>query len=502
MPKKFICSSTEPIVQTNCGKIRGYYFDDINTFSGIKYADAKRFRMPTPVKPWEGVKDALHYGHIAPLLAPFDISTEMLMPHRLWPENEHCQYLNIWSPSLDPESKMPVMVWLHGGGFSAGSSIEQVAYDGHNLSKYGDVIVVTLNHRLNILGFLDFSAFGQEYENSGNSGMADIVEALKWIQSNILAFGGDPDNITIFGQSGGGGKVTALCQIPTAVGLFHKAIIMSGIANVDKNTERNDEIIVREMLNQLGIPSNDVQRLETLPLSQLAKTYIKVGETLGIHSMQMRTGPTPNNWYLGNPLTVGFSEYAKKVPTIAGTVIAEFSYSQNIPQKNELSPEARRKVIASKYNADTDELIRLFKKAYPDKNELDILSLDTQFRTPTLQYLEEKSAVANTPVYSYMFSLEFDYEDGKPAWHCADIPFAFHNTELVPVCNVENVTDKLVEQFYGAFVNFAYTGNPNHDSLPHWPAFTLQHKATMVFDRISEVRVNYDIELMNLLSKH
>ncbi len=501
MAKKFLCSTSEPIVQTQAGKLRGYCLDGTYTFHGIKYANAKRFKMPTPVQPWDDVKDALGYGCIAPLLDPFSHDNELLMPHRLWPESENCQYLNIWTRSIDAAAKKPVMVWLHGGGFSAGSSIEQVAYDGDSLCKYGDVVVVTLNHRLNILGYLDLSSFGKQYANSGNSGMADIVEALRWVRENIAAFGGDPDNVTIFGQSGGGGKVTTLMQIPEAEGLFHKAIVMSGVFDMSFGGVRDDRAVVLAMLKELNLAEEDVEKLETLPFAELAGAFRRAGKALRKQNIQVMTGPTPNEWYLGDPLKVGFSELARKTPTMAGTVIAEFSFGPGVPNKQSLSADARRELIVKKYGDAADELIRLFRQAYPDKNELGLLDMDAFFRVPTIKYLEQKSAVASAPVYSYMFSLDFDYDDGKPAWHCADIPFAFHNCDIVPVCNIEGVTERLEEQFCGAYVNFARTGNPDHPALPHWPVFTPENKATMVFDRQCEVRVDYERELMDLLQK-
>ena len=227
--KEFVMSKEGPIVQTPKGKLRGFRYDGIDHFYGIRYAKAKRFQMPEPVPAWEGVKDAGSYGMNCPVLSePMPIG-EVMIPHRFWPSSEHCQYLNLWTKSCDPAAKRPVLFWIHGGGYASGSGIEQVCYDGFNLAKDDDVVVVTVNHRLNAFGYLDLSDFGEKYWNSVNVGMADLVEALRWVRDNIACFGGDPDNVTIFGQSGGGGKVTVLGQIPEAEGLFHKMIVMSGV---------------------------------------------------------------------------------------------------------------------------------------------------------------------------------------------------------------------------------------------------------------------------------
>jgi para-nitrobenzyl esterase len=460
--------------------------------------------MPKPVTPWEGVKDALSYGYISPVLDQPAPQGELMIPHRFWPENEHCQYLNIWTTSLDKAAKKPVMVWLHGGGFSAGSSIEQVAYEGDQLCQFGDVVVVSLNHRLNILGYLDMSSYGEKYKNSGNAGMADIVEALRWIKDNIAGFGGDPGNVTVFGQSGGGMKVTVLGQIPEATGLFHKGIVMSGVIDRPKAEAPTDHRpIVKAILSELNLGEGEVEKLDTVPFTILARAFNRANKKLRKQGIQVNWGPVANDWYLGDPLQTEFTSYAKTVPTMVGTVIAEFGGFRVpvIPQRNELSAEAREKLITERYGEHSGELIRLYKKAYPGKNELDLLSLDGVFRPGTLKYIEKKAATASAPVYSYLFALEFDYDNGKPAWHCSDIPFVFHNSNRVPICNIQGVTEKLEEQISRAYVNFAHTGNPNHSGLPEWPAYQADRKATMVFDRQSEARLDHERELLVLLTK-
>ena len=199
--KEFVMSKNSPIVSTPKGKLRGFRFDGVDHFYGIRYAKAKRFQMPEPVPAWEGVKDAGSYGMNCPVLSEPMPTGEVLIPHRFWPSSEHCQYLNLWTKSCEPSAKRPVLFWIHGGGYASGSGMEQICYDGFNLAKDDDVVVVTVNHRLNAFGYLDLSAFGEKYWNSVNVGMADLVEALRWVRDNIACFGGDPDNVTIFGHN-------------------------------------------------------------------------------------------------------------------------------------------------------------------------------------------------------------------------------------------------------------------------------------------------------------
>ena len=250
-----------PVLHTTSGDLKGYFYDGVYIYKGIPYAYADRFQMPVPSK-WDGVKDATNYGFVCPLQNQDTPNGELMVPHRYWPQDEHCQSLNIWTNKLDPEAKKPVLVWFHGGGYAAGSSIEQVAYDGVSIAKKGDSILVSVNHRLNILGYLDLSPFGEKYKNSANAGHADMVAALQWVHDNIALFGGDPENVTIFGQSGGGMKVIDLMQIPSADGLFQKGLVMSGVMEGDPlgAGEKDGTEIVTAMMKELGF--DDVAQLE------------------------------------------------------------------------------------------------------------------------------------------------------------------------------------------------------------------------------------------------
>jgi len=497
MAKNFLCTATEPVVQTKAGKIRGFKLDSTYTFYGIKYADAKRFQAPTPVEPWEGIKDALSYGHIAPLLRPGNPGGDLKVPHRFWPESEDCQYINVWTQSLDPEAKKPVLVWIHGGGFESGSSIEMVAYDGDNLSKNNDVVVTSINHRLNIFGFLDMSPYGKEYENSCNAGMADVVAALQWIHDNIQNFGGDPENVTIFGQSGGGGKVLHLMQIPAAAGLFHRAVAQSGVMKFGpKPTLESHAVYVKKMLRELG--SDDPLTLTTIPTAELIRVCNAVAEEMLDDGYSSGWVPIANGWYLGNPLEVGFSEHAKKIPMMLGTVFGEMAFGTSAKGKTTMTEAEKMEKITAKYGENTEKVLDLFKKAYPDHDILDSIFLDSAFRAPNIEYNDARSKVAEAPTYSYMFAYDLPVDDGTPAWHCAEIPFVFQNTDKVAVANEVGVTDRLEAEVSSAWVNFARTGNPNNELLPEWKNYTLETPVTMVFDVKTEAKSDYDRELANL----
>lgn len=489
------------VVETKQGKVRGYVYDNISIFKGIPYAKAERFHAPQPVKPWEGVLDATNYGYVCPLMEAPEPSGELLVPHRYWPMSENCQNLNVWTPACDGE-KRPVMVWLHGGGFFAGSAIEQVAYEGENMCRIGQVVVVSVNHRLNILGYCDLSAFGEEYANSGNAGTDDIIAALRWVNENIESFGGDPENVTVFGQSGGGAKVTTLLQTPAADGLYAKGINMSGVIGTHLADSRGSgEELVRAMMEELEF--EDVKELETVPYERLAEAYQKVSPELAAAGKYVGGTPHPNAFYKGVPEENGFRSETAHIPLLVGTVYGEFTsfvpspYDRSGMTKEEGEAEVRR-VLGEEA---AKELIPLYEKAYPERHPVDMLALDFTFRLPTQQYIRQRSAL-NHCTYSYMFNQDMPVDGGRTPWHCADIPYVFHNTELVPVTWEEGVTEKLESQIFECVMAFARTGDPNHSGVPLWPFSTPAEEQTMIFDRQTRVRSNYDAGLLPLFAKY
>lgn len=492
-----------PAVETKAGKVKGYELDGVCIFKGIPYAKAERFQMPRETESWEGVKETASYGFVCPLLTQDTPSGELLVPHRYWPQDENCQNLNLWTTALDKKAKKPVMVWLHGGGYAAGSSIEQVAYDGFNMCRKGDVVVVTVNHRLNILGFLDLSTYGEKYKNSGNAGLADLVAALRWIHTNIEAFGGDPDNVTLFGQSGGGMKVTGLMQIPEADGLFHRAIVMSGVSDgkVMPVLPGDGTEIAEALLKELGIPRGEVEKLESVPYYELARAYNTVSPALAGRGIYVGGMPVVNDYYLGEPLLTGFREHAKTIPLLVGTVFGEFSFRPSILRKDSLTDAETDAILSREYGEHAEKVKALFQKAYPGKNALDVLDVDRVFRQPSKSLAKLHARGGKAPSYLYLFTLNFPYQYGKAAWHCSDIPFIFHNTDKVEVCNIDGVSGELEKQIFEAAMQFARFGDPNHDGLAAWPPVTPEEEPTMIFDRVCEVRHNFDDELLAFLDE-
>ncbi len=537
----FVCRKDYPVVQTEAGKLRGYVWNGTFIFKGIKYADAKRFRRPEKVEPWEGVKDAQSYGMVCPLLQQDTPGGELMVPHMYWPMDEHCQYLNIWTQSIDREAKKPVMVWLHGGGFFAGSSIEQLAYDGENMSRYGDVVVVSLNHRLNVLGYLDLSPFGEEYKDSANVGNLDMIAALQWVQENIAGFGGDPDNVTIFGQSGGGAKVWTLMQMAEADGLFHKGIIQSGVYGMMDDVEGQDGTqIVEQMLKllknsgeaaaavqeekkqglddaegmdtagqntkkknaetsgQSGSAVPDVKILETLPYAKLAELYNQAAPAVQAQGGYVGGSPHMGELYAGNPVRHGFRAHAKEIPLLIGTVLGEFDFWPPIPGKQDLTAAQTDALLQKRYGEAAERVKELFVQAYPDKLPVEALAVDTLFRAPTIRFIEERAKTPSSQTYSYQFTYTFPLHDGKIAWHCSEIPFVFHNIDKVPVCNKDEKTEQLQENIFGAWIQFARTGKPEIEGVT-WPACSAGDEAVMILDETCEVRHNVDHELVALL---
>ncbi len=483
-------------VQTTKGAVRGYVWHDIFVFKGIPYATAKRFHTPEEIKPWDGVKDATSFGYVCPLLSMDKPMGELLVPHRFWPMDEDCQNLNVWTPGLDSKRR-PVLVWLHGGGYAAGSAIEHIAYEGENMARFGDAVVVTVNHRLNILGYLDLSAFGPEYENSGNAGGEDIIASLRWVHDNIEAFGGDPENVTVFGQSGGGGKVTTLLQSPDADGLYSKGFNMSGVlGTLIADEAQSGEEMVRSMMQETGVST--ARELETVPYRALADAYNKLFPVFRKAGKYTGGRPHVNSHYLGEPCTHGFRKETAGIPLLVGSVFGEFaSFGPFALDRSMSDAEAIEKLRELYGDAAAEKLPALFREAYPDRPLLDVINLDTIFRAPEIEYIRKRSAL-NACTWSYLFNQDMPIDGGRTPWHCSDIPFVFHNTAFTPYCQMEGegLTETLENRIFDSVMAFARTGDPNHGLIPEWAASEPEKETTLIFDSHPRAAVNFDHRLI------
>ena len=492
----FLCTFDEPVVQTRAGRLRGFMMDEIYQFRGVRYAEAERFLPPTPVEPWEGIKDAASYGYGCPTinrpgLKPYGMDFGM----RYWPQNEACQYLNIWTPTLDETAKKPVMFWIHGGGFSDGSALELVSYDGENLSREGDMVVVSINHRLNILGYLNLSAYGEKYALSATAGMADIIMALRWVQENIARFGGDPDNVTIFGQSGGGMKVDTLMQMPEAAGLFHKAMIESGITDLLRSSPEDSRKVADAVVDELGLTLETIDEIQRVPYDELAQVWKRAAARLSKEGVSTDWAPVPNASYPGGPMQAGFSEKAKHTPLVVGCVVAEQLLWRGRLYDPAASEETKLRLIREFYGDEGAEvLLPEFRKAYPDKDINDLLYLDSRFRKPTIEYLDARVRVAEAPTYSWMLTYDFPIYVGLPAWHGSNHALTF-NQCIAPVFH-EPGSRKLAVQFSQSYAAFAHSGDPNCKEIPAWSPYETGHEATMIFDSTCVEKIDYDRALM------
>ncbi len=504
------------VTNTESGKVRGFIRNGIYTFKGIPYAKAERFMAPTKVDAWEGVRSSTMYGPVAPLLTPTTSvmdESEFVFDHDWGYTSEDCLRINIWTPSTD-QKKRPVLFWIHGGGYTAGSSQELPSYDGENLSKKGDVVVVSINHRLNVLGFLDLSAYGEKYKTSANNSILDIVAALEWVKANISNFGGDPNNVTIFGQSGGGAKVNNLMAMPRAKGLFHKAINQSGAMRANMLEKEVTQAIGAEVLSQLGLSASQVDSLQNIPFEQLSAASSKALKVVG-EKMKAEGKPVVGlgslNWgpsHDGNVfpyqlLSDEAFELSKDIPLLIGTTKNEFTPFYN-GRFFGASEEEIMAHINETYKDKADEYLAAVKKAYPDDTRpSDLLDIDAIFRPGAVVQANRKSALkGGAPVYMYLFTWQSPVFDGKyKSLHCMELPFVFDNIErAVQMTGGGEKAHILAHKMSQAWINFAKTGDPNHDALPQWPVYNATETPTMFFDNECFVSPQRDKDFLNLVT--
>ncbi|MDO4453189.1 MAG: carboxylesterase family protein [Eubacteriales bacterium] len=472
-------AKTQPVVEVEGGKLIGFTRDDTYCFWGVDYAYADRFEQPQKVEPWEGYQFAQSYGTISYIPDQTAVGAdEFVWPHRYWTQSDHCQNLNIWTQSLDPEAKKPVIVFFHGGGHTNGSSIESTAYDGQALSEYGDVVVVTVNHRLNTIGYLDLSSFGDKYEGSGNAGAADLAASLQWIHDNIAQFGGDPKNVTIFGQSGGGSKVATLMRQPATEGLFDAAGMISG-GGVTISDNTNAKLLGERTVEILGLTEETIDEIQTIDYRTLLAAATQAQEELKEEGIETRWGPTADG-------VVVMDEFVTTdIPVIVSGVFSESavsSYKYGDFRHHEWDEEETTEKLEERFGDKADELLAEFNKLYPEMEDREMYFYNNTM-SGKWDIAEALTELGNT-VYLYEFDYESPVNGGITAFHCEDLAFIFHNLDepMVNIAYGEDPNAYIVQDAISdAFISLAYTGTPSTEELP-WEAYESGSHKMMKFN--------------------
>ena len=489
-------------VETPSGAVRGAHERDVWAFKGIPYgadtAGDGRFRRARPPKPWPGVRDCLEYGPSCP-----QITSEQMLGIPILPESESmmgvlayervtsedCLVLNVWTPSLDETAKLPVLVWLHGGGWSIGSASAPL-YDFSNLSRHGGVVTVGINHRLGLLGFMDLSHLGEEFADSGNVGMLDVVSALEWVRDTITAFGGDPGNVTTFGESGGGAKTATLLAMPEGRGLFHKACVMSG-ALLHAQTPDRAFTKTESVLEHLGV-GTEPEKLQALGADRLIEAWVAL---LG------GSGNAPGRGEVFSPV-IGPSlpdhpyesirgGNASDVVVVVGCTTDEMlAFMFFDPDLWTLGFEDVSDRLRLLLGEDTPRIVSSYRAIRPDQSPTSLLvaiSTDAKFRIPAIRVAEAKIEGGGAHVYMYAYAWGHPDPGGTVrAPHGLDMPFFFDNVDKAPIAAGPQA-ESLAKATSGALIALALTGDPSHAALPAWPAYTLDRRATLRFDVPSTV---------------
>jgi para-nitrobenzyl esterase len=478
-------------VQTSAGAVRGTTGDGIHAFKGIPYAGdtggTGRFRPPTAAVPWRGTRDASDFGVSSPQnpLMPDDVPEEYLMGMGILKEEpsmrEDCLVLNVWTPGPDPRARRPVLVWFHGGGYLGGSA-SWPWYDGHALAARGDVVIVTVNHRLGIFGYLHLGELlGPDYATSGNVGMLDLVAALEWVRDNVRQFGGDPANVTIFGESGGGLKVSTLLAMPSASGLFTRAVVQSG-PGLSAGSVHDATVAARRVADELGINPTDTAAWQTSSVDDLLRAQhgLSNGGLIAPGVRPVLDGISIPR-HLGDALAAGTSgEIALMIGTTRDEMV---SLLRPDPALNDTRLEA---ALAHMLGDDATPLLAGYRQLRPTMTPYELLiaiMTDGVMRIPSTTLAERKLSGGSAPVYMYLWSWCSPGSD--KAAHGHDVPFWFANTAIAPALGPD--TKPLSLQAADALIAFASTGDPKHPGLPNWAPYSLPDRPTLEFNTTSRL---------------
>ncbi len=502
------------LVETTNGKVRGFILRNIYTFLGIPYgaptSGKNRFMPPRKPEPWTDVYPAVYWGNSAPQMLDNFYSNRYLAFTDDWHYDEiseDCLRINVWTPNPKDGKKRPVLFWIHGGGFSSGNAIEHPEYHGENLARFGDVVFCSVNHRLGPLGFANFSGVGgKEYAASGNVGMLDIVAALEWVRDNISGFGGDPNNVTIMGQSGGGAKVTILTAMPSAKGLFHKAVALSGSSM--KVAEKTDsEKLGAYVLKEAGLTESQIGQLQELPWKEYYKIATaankKFRDDMGITTVfGAGFSPVKDGVYLPeNPYFPEPTPLAADIPMIICTTVYERSPSsfdsslENITMEKAPELLKQSRGFGQPIGDKAGKVIEAYSKAFPDRKPIEIVSMALSTRKAAVDLADAKSKQP-APVYLAWFGWNPPLFDNRlRAFHTLDIGFWFYNTDRqLSHSGGGSRPRKLAEKMANTLVQFMKTGDVNGGGFPKWPHYTKENGAVMVINDVSEIQNDPDKE--------
>ena len=509
------------VVATKSGAVQGVARNGVSAFEGIPYGAPptgdRRFLPPQPAAPWQNVLVAAGPG--APAMQLYDrphtgsalglqLATVFPMRSEEKIDNEDCLFLNVWTPGADAKRR-PVMVWLHGGGFAYGSGAWPI-YDGANLARAGDVVVVSVNHRLNAFGYLDLAErAGAAYAHSGNAGMLDLVLALEWVRDNAAAFGGDPGNVTLFGESGGGAKVSTLLAMPAAQGLFHKAIVQSGpgVRGISREAARK---VANAVLAELGLAQAEGaalrEALRTLGASQILEATRAAQAKAGPGFDAFPLGPVVDGDVLPrDPFAPDAPPTARDVPILIGWNKDEMTlFSNTAPWFGKLGdaelPALARGLVGDRAGA----LVAAYRKLHPDYTPTYLYNAmlgDAFMMVDSLRIAERKAAQGGAPAYVYLLAWETPVGDGVfKSPHTLEIPLVFRNVDRALALTGESDAARALERrMSDAWIAFARTGDPNTEELPDWPAYDARRRPTMVFDVVPRVEDDPKAEARRLL---